>query len=931
MLTLLEQIDKGTLWRSHGGVHPSELKTLSNQTRIGKLPLANQYILPLTQVGDSALLAVKVGERVLKGQSLTTGTSFSYSPVHAPTSGTVTVIKPMPSNHASGIAVLSCIIEPDGLEEALQVTPADPLKLTNQEILHKIQQAGIAGLGGAAFPTHIKLSPASEIELVIINGIECEPYITSDDRLMREHSDEILAGIAIIEKLLNPKRIIIAIEDNKPDAIDAMQHALNRSGIAANSARITAVPTKYPSGGEKQLIQILTGQEVPSGAIPAQLGMLVQNVGTAYAIQDAVINGNALTQRVVTVTGLNSQTPGNYWLPIGTPITHILDSLGFSGDLAKDEVIIGGPMMGHSLPDVQAPVLKGTNCVLLPSREEIADDTEEKPCIRCGECAVVCPALLLPQQLFWHAKAEEYDKAASFNLHDCIECGCCSFVCPSDIPLVEYYRIAKSAIRTQTEEKKQADFAKQRFEARLQRLEEEKRAREAKAKEAAERRKSTMSNTDNNAVAEAMARIKAKKAAEMAQADAPVEGKELAEVTTLVDKKAQVAAAIARAKAKKDKQSSELSLSAEPQGDANKVDAAPVSTAPIDDKKAQVAAAIARAKAKKAVQTGADSQATVLASSIENDAAPIDDKKAKIAAAIARAKAKKAVQTGADSQATHLSSSIESDAAPIDDKKAKVAAAIARAKAKKAVQTGADSQATLLSSIESDAAPLDDKKAKIAAAIARAKAKKTVQTGADSQATDLSSSIESDAAPLDDKKAKIAAAIARAKAKKAVQTGADSQATHLTSSIENDAAPLDDKKAKIAAAIARAKAKKAVQTGADSQATVLTSSIENDAAPLDEKKAKIAAAIARAKAKKAVQTGADSQATAVDAATDLTSCIENDAADKPNVDAVEVIESATAQAERQEMTVEQRKKERIAATIAKAKAKKAQAQLQEKE
>lgn len=543
MLTLLEQVDKGTLWRSHGGIHPPELKTLSSQTAIAHFPLAKQFIIPIPQVGDSALLSITIGERVLKGQALTTGTSFSHCPVHAPTSGIITAIKQMPSNHASGLPVLSCVLTTDGQDEAIDAITSDVAALDNQQILKKIQDAGIAGLGGAAFPTHIKLRPASDIELVIINGIECEPYITSDDRLMQEHSEQILAGIAIIERLLTPKRIIIAIEDNKPKASEAMQHSLDQSELSSKQVRITNIPTKYPSGGEKQLIQILTGQEVPSGAIPAQLGMLVQNVGTAYAIQDAVINGNPLISRVVTVTGLNSENPGNYWMPIGTPIEHILQTNGFKGDLTQDKVIIGGPMMGHLLPDVSAPVLKGTNCILLPSTEEIAEEQQEMPCIRCGECAVVCPALLLPQQLFWHAQAEEYDKAASFNLRDCIECGCCSYVCPSDIPLVEYYRIAKSALRTQSEEKKLADLAKQRFDARQQRLENEKLAREMKAKEAAERRKNSMTGTDNNAVAEAMARIKAKKAAESKNegtATDPVQ-----------DKKAQIAAAVARAKAKK--------------------------------------------------------------------------------------------------------------------------------------------------------------------------------------------------------------------------------------------------------------------------------------------------------------------------------------------------------------------------------------------
>ncbi|MCL1048976.1 electron transport complex subunit RsxC [Shewanella abyssi] len=730
MLTLLEQVDKGTLWRSHGGIHPPELKTLSSKTTIANFPLASHFIIPIPQVGDSALLRIKKGERVVKGQALTAGTSFAHCAVHAPTSGTITAIEQLPSNHASGLPVLSCVLTADGQDESIETITSDLSTLDNQQILKLIQNAGIAGLGGAAFPTHIKLSPVSDIELVIINGIECEPYITSDDRLMQEYSDEIISGIAIIERLLTPKRIIIAIEDNKPEAIEAMQHSLNRSELSSDNVRITKVPTKYPSGGEKQLIQILTGQEVPSGAIPAQLGMLVQNVATAYAIQDAVINGQPLISRVVTVTGLNCETPGNYWLPIGTQVQHILQTSGFKGDLSQDKIIIGGPMMGHSLPDVTAPVLKGTNCILLPSTEEIAPDQQEMPCIRCGECAVVCPALLLPQQLFWHAQAEEYDKAASFNLHDCIECGCCSYVCPSDIPLVEYYRVAKSALRTQSEEKKQADLAKQRFDARQQRLEDEKLARETKAREAAARRKNSMASADKNVVAEAMARMKAKKAAQSNTADsvapAPVQ-----------DKKAQIAAAIARAKAKK---ASATTATDHPVGSDD------VEVDPIDDKKAKINAAIARAKAKKAQQNNPSAKTS--APDVQVNA--VDEKKAKVAAAIARAKAKKQLQ--ADGDKTQEKVLVDNDTAlatntvpntnkestettlAADTKKARIAAAVAKAKAKKQSLTSDDTEATNPNAVANDSStdpaaesalsPAEIKKARIAAAVAKAKAKK---------------------------------------------------------------------------------------------------------------------------------------------------------------------------------------------------------------
>ncbi|MGL4712035.1 MAG: electron transport complex subunit RsxC, partial [Shewanella sp.] len=387
-----------------------------------------------------------------------------------------------------------------------------------------------------------------------------EPYISADDRLMRQYSQDILAGVGIIHRLLTPKRIIIAIEDNKPEAAKAMHTAVAQCGLPAGSIRVTVIPTKYPSGGEKQLIQIITGREVPSGAIPAKLGIVVHNVGTAFAIHQAVTQGKPLIERVVTVTGNNVGKPGNYWLPIGTPIEHVLTATEFT-PAPEQKVIIGGPMMGHALANIQVPILKGTNCILVPSSQEIGMTPAEKACIRCGECANACPALLLPQQLFWYAKAEEYDKTASYNLKDCIECGCCSYVCPSDIPLVEYYRIAKSALKKAADEKQQAEHAKQRFDARLVRLEEEKLAREAKAKEAAERRHATMTGTDKNAVAEAMARIAAKKAAAAQSATEELSNQassnHQSHITTTATtdapkgKAAAVAAAIARAKAKK--------------------------------------------------------------------------------------------------------------------------------------------------------------------------------------------------------------------------------------------------------------------------------------------------------------------------------------------------------------------------------------------
>lgn len=813
MLTLLDQLDKGTLWRSPGGIHPPEVKFLSNATPISQLPLAATYLVPIPQVGENCTLAVNIGDSVLKGTPLTQGTSIWHLPVHAPTSGTIVAIEPRASNHASALPVNTCVIQADGKDTWCELVQNELDDLNHQQMIDKIRAAGIAGMGGAAFPTHIKLNPVSEIDLVIINGVECEPYISADDRLMREYSQDILAGIGIIHRLLTPKRIVIAIEDNKPEAAKAMQAAVVQCGLPADSIRVTVIPTKYPSGGEKQLIQIITGREVPSGAIPAKLGIVVHNVGTAFAIHQAVTQGKPLIERVVTVTGKNVGKPGNYWLPIGTPVEHVLAATEFTPE-PEQKVIIGGPMMGHALANIQVPILKGTNCILVPSSQEIGTTPEEKACIRCGECANACPALLLPQQLFWHAKAEEYDKAASYNLKDCIECGCCSYVCPSDIPLVEYYRIAKSALKQAADEKQQAERAKQRFDARLARLEEEKLAREAKAKEAAERRQATMTGTDKNAVAEAMARIAAKKAAAAQSATEELSTEESLNhqsnviSTDTTDKpkgKAAVAAAIARAKAKK---AAQVNANGADTNDVVNVTASDESFLATDaiaqeaplSQKDKVAAAIARAKAKKAAQQADTAPLETADSTPEASAA--DDKKAKVAAAVARAKAKKAAQqaeTNADNDLTQtatpaldsaasvqadLNDDTEAAATDVNDaeaiKKAKVAAAVARAKAKKiAAASAAESEIESVDDIQTKANVASPS---IAAALDAVAAKPEAVLPSAEQ---IAEPIETAALSGDElKKARIAATIAKAKAKKAAlaqQTEASSD-----SSVAND-------------------------------------------------------------------------------------------------------------------------------------------------
>ncbi|MBB1377595.1 electron transport complex subunit RsxC [Pseudoalteromonas sp. SR43-2] len=848
---LLEQIKKGTVWAFPGGIHPPQQKSLSNSASITRLPLPDKLIVALKQhIGANGKLLVEKGQHVLKGQPLTEPAANWSVPVHAPSSGVVTDIAPMPSAHPSALPELSVIIEPDGKDEWVALNKnKNPAELSHDELINIIHQAGISGMGGAGFPTYVKADTKQPIEFLIVNAVECEPYITADDVLMREHAKEVIQGIEIMQQLLNPTLCIVGIEDNKPEAIAAMKQAAEHN----SKIIIQTVPTIYPSGGEKQLIKLLTNREVPSIGIPADIGILVHNTGTLFAVQQAVYEGKPLIERIVTVTGNTIHKPGNVWALLGTEIKHLLDCQGFS-PVPQQSVVMGGPMMGFTLPTVRIGIVKTTNCILAPDHKELAEPGPEKACIRCSACADACPASLLPQQLQWFAKSKEYDKLQEHNLFDCIECGACAYVCPSEIPLVQYYRIAKVEIKEQQADKIKADRAKERFDARKERLEREQEERQNRHK----RKPAAKSADEKQKVAEALARVKNK--------------------SDNGDEKSAVAAAIARAKAKK-QQGEEL----EPDNSEVAKERAlrkeqarkykeqksqtdeSAETTPVDDKKSAVAAAIARAKAKKAAKALDGAEQTV--SEEPQSDAPVDDKKAAVAAAIARAKAKKAAKALEETEQT-VSEEPQSDA-PVDDKKAAVAAAIARAKAKKVAKALEEAEQTTSEEPQTDA-PVDDKKSAVAAAIARAKAKKAAQALDNAEQT--ASEVPQSDAPVDDKRAAVAAAIARAKAKKAAKALEDAEQT-VSEEPQSDA-PVDDKKAAVAAAIARAKAKKAAKALEDTEQTQLqvdsaapksAESNTDDSSDLinvdkpksadDKKKAAVAAAIARAKAKKLQKEG----------------------------------------------------------------------------
>ncbi|HDY7534611.1 TPA: electron transport complex subunit RsxC, partial [Vibrio vulnificus] len=753
MLSLIEQIRTGALWDFPGGVHPAENKRQSNQQPLVHAALANEIVLPLKQhIGKPGNILVNVGDHVLKGQLLTQSNAGFTLPIHASTSGTITAIETRTVAHPSGLSEMCVVITPDGQDTWCEKQPViDYSQQSSDYLLDVIRMAGISGMGGAGFPTAKKIqSGLGRTEILIVNAAECEPYITADDKLLQEHAEEVLQGIEIVEHILQPKLTIIGIEDNKPEAIKALESAAQNRDIV-----IRVIPTKYPSGGEKQLIKVLTNKEVPAGGIPADIGILVQNVGSLYAIKRAVMDGEPMVNRVVTLTGNTFETPRNVWVPLGTPVHALLEQFGYQADKKLPRLIMGGPMMGFSLPHANVPITKTSNCILAPTRKEISPAGYEMECIRCGACAEACPASLLPQQLQWHAKAEEFDKCEELNLKDCIECGACAFVCPSEIPLVSYYRQAKAEIRTRAQEADAAERAKLRFEEKKARMEREKEERENRFKKAAEDRRKEMKSTGgDDAIAAAIARVKAQKTQDSEQAPSV---------------KPAVAAAIAKAKAKQaaaaDSGSSEpdnsemVKLREERKRLARERKAEKEQSKTPDseeqgDKKSAVAAAIARAKAKKAQQPP-------LASS-ESSADEPEDKKAAVAAAIARAKARKAQQTDEPAPEQNREESQAAEDAP---KKAAVAAAIARAKARKAQQT--DESAPEQNREESQPAEDDPKKAAVAAAIARAKARKAQQT---SEPAPEQNREESQPAEDDPKKAAVAAAIARAKARKAQQT-----------------------------------------------------------------------------------------------------------------------------------------------------------------
>jgi electron transport complex protein RnfC len=512
--TSFKAIKSGKIWHFHGGIHPDGHKETTAGAQIEELEIPNILAVPLRQTSLSAgELIVKEGDKVLKGQPLTRICARGQVPVHAPTSGKIKSIGLFTASHPSGFKDQAVVIIPDGEDEWLEHRGcSDFTSLTPEEIADRVTEAGIAGMGGAGFPAGYKLKSAiGKTEILIINGCECEPYLTADDALMREKADEITEGIRILQHALKPKLTIMAIEANKPEAAEAMRKAIKK---AEADIDVRILPVRYPTGAARPLIYTLTGIEVGYDSRSNDYGVTMHNVASVYAIKRAVTDGEPCVERVVTVTGNNFRKNGNYRLMNGTLVKHLINKIGLK-DQKIVHMIIGGPMMGFSVPSMDTPLVKTSGCVIAPDKKELPVSSDYINCIKCGRCQEVCPSRLVPYMLLSHARARNFDGLRDCHFKDCIQCGCCTYVCSSRIPLVSEFRMADAALRKLREEERSKKEAQELISFKTERTEHEKAERQAridalKQKSRTEKTSDTPAESDARKRAGALAQEKAK-------------------------------------------------------------------------------------------------------------------------------------------------------------------------------------------------------------------------------------------------------------------------------------------------------------------------------------------------------------------------------------------------------------------------------------
>jgi H+/Na+-translocating ferredoxin:NAD+ oxidoreductase subunit C len=495
-----------------GGIELPANKLISLEQPLAKAKLPSLLKIPLRQhIGSSATPIVSVGDKVLKGQLIAEAQGYISAPVHASTSGVVKEIAEHAMPNPSGAKSECIVIETDGNETWIERNPVDDYyKLSPVEVQQKIWQSGIVGLGGAGFPSAVKIIPGLtlDIELLILNAAECEPYISCDETLIRNYAKDVVTGIEVLAHALQVDECVIAIEENKSEAIVILKEALEQ--YAEIDIQLKIISSLYPAGGEKQLIKSITDIEVPAEGLPVDIGVVVYNVGTAVAVKKAIIDDEPLISRIVTITGSGIKQACNLEVLLGTSINDVTDQCGgYNEDY--NYLIMGGPMMGFRLHSDQVPVIKTTNCLLAVGNDLQATAVQESPCIRCDECAPVCPVKLQPQQLHWHAKEFNEERLDDYSLFDCIECGCCSYVCPSHIPLVEEFRRAKSQIWNKRRQQREAMQNKSRY---LEKLARKKKQEEEKVKSRLEKiteEKDNALKKKQDAIAAAVNRVKQKR------------------------------------------------------------------------------------------------------------------------------------------------------------------------------------------------------------------------------------------------------------------------------------------------------------------------------------------------------------------------------------------------------------------------------------